>query len=114
MFIEPVENNLMCVDESGEVQGKLCERIELLKKSADLLTRDTTIELAIWAGGVPEVYQVDREKLIPKNLYTMLLQKGVNISGEPETLTALSEYLFDKDSELPITYSQSVLLLHPS
>ena len=28
MFIEPVDNALVCVDESGEVQGKLCERIE--------------------------------------------------------------------------------------
>ena len=109
MFIEPVDNALVCVDESGEVQGKLCERIELLKKSADLLTGDTTIEIAIWVGGVPEVYQVDREKLIPKNLYTMLLQKGVNISGDPDTLASLSEYLFDKDSELPIQYSHNQL-----
>lgn len=109
MYIEPVDNYLVCVDDSGEIQGNLCERIELVKKSADLLTGDNTLEIAIWVGGTPEVYQVDREKLVPKNLYSMLLQKGVNISGDPDTLTALSEYLFDKDSELPITYSHDQL-----
>ena len=108
-MIDVFGNQLVEVDENGEKLGDICEAIEIVGKTANFVSGDTKIAMRISIGETPQVFIVERAILSPNNIYNFLVRKGVHISSNKETLEAVSEYLFDCDKEVPVTYTHDRL-----
>lgn len=108
-MIEIVGDKLAEVDEHGEVLGDICEAIEIVGKTANFVSGDTKVAVKIFVGEVPKTFLVERATLAPNHIYKFLVQKGVHITANKDTLEVISNYLFDCDKEVPTTYTHDRL-----
>jgi len=108
-MIDISRNHLVYVNEDGEIEDNICEAIEIVGKTANFVSGDTKLAVKIAVGETPQVFLVERETLAPNNLYGFLLKKGVHITADKNTLSEVSDYLFDCDKEVPVTYNHDRL-----